>query len=146
MSRKKVYWGAPPHRMPVTTRKPSFKLRDSKLNLRFPPSAEETAVRCNGPIKSYETKRMQTKSGVYYIPWEPITFIFRGEQTHIFGGVKPSFFMGFGVQGYTLFKYIYILICMYPHLFQPSTQSVTHRVHVWYIYLYLPTKSQLNIG
>ena len=35
------------------------------------------------------------------MPWEPITFIFRGYNPY-FAGVQPSFSMGFGVQGYEL--------------------------------------------
>ena len=31
---------------------------------------------------------------IYFIPWEPKTFIFRGYNPYI-GGLKPSFFMGF---------------------------------------------------
>ena len=37
-----------------------------------------------------------------WLPWEPKTFIFRGYNPYI-GGLKPSFFHGFGVQGWNHF-------------------------------------------
>ena len=40
---------------------------------------------------------------VYFLPWEPTTFIFRGYNPY-FGGVKPSFFMVLGSKGRWCFQ------------------------------------------
>ena len=44
--------------------------------------------------------------GLYYPPWEPKTFIFRGYDPYI-EGLKPSFFMVLGSKG----SYIRVIIC-----------------------------------
>ncbi len=55
-----------------------------------------------------------------YIPWEPITFIFRGYNPYFEGlKLKPSFSHGFGVQGY-LYIYIYAYICVCVQTWWPA--------------------------
>ena len=67
---------------------------------------------------------------IYYIPWEPTTFIYRGYNPYI-GGWKPSFFHGFGVQGYnlTIYYILYIIYYIYIYLFRNFLFNMVVRFH-----------------
>ena len=60
----------------------------------FPPA--ERKIRWN---RCWNTmKHGEMRDNNKFLPWEPTTLFFRGYNPY-FWGLKPSFFMGFGVQG-----------------------------------------------
>ena len=74
-----------------------------------------------------------------WLPWEPITFIFRGYNPYI-GGSKPSFFMVLGSKGRNAWKSIQccaILGYLAFHMVEPRLHSIGYgheHTHFWILF------------